>query len=95
MKKSPPGGGGGSHFVVALHLDKALPELDNLHGDKKTDGHQVGEENPEGDQQNKGVSSSILVVALQENWIKLSLTIERMLMCDRNSATRRSRAHPA
>ena len=54
-----------SHLIVGLHLDEALPELDNLEGHKETDGHQVGVQDPEGDQQDEGVGPAVLIVALR------------------------------
>ena len=43
-----------------------LPELDDLQGDKQADGHQVGVQDPERDQQDEGVGSPISVVALHD-----------------------------
>ena len=53
------------HLIIRLHLDEALPELDNLQRHKQADGHQVGVQDPEGDEKDECVSSAILIVALQ------------------------------
>ena len=53
-----------SHLIIRLHLDEALPELDDLQGHEETDGHQVGVQNPEGDQEDEGIGPAVLIVAL-------------------------------
>ena len=56
------------HFLVIVDVQEGLQELDYLQSDKQADGHQIGVQDPEGNQQDDGVHKAVAVVALHSSY---------------------------